>query len=183
MSYNKSENKGIKRSDTPTPHGICDFLYNIISDKYNPQIVLDPAAGDKRLTHNFKCKTINYEIKEGTDFLKETNPIQCDMVILNPPFNIGTGKRLSCEVFMDKILELCPPHIPIFMICPMGFRLNQKKTSKRWIKMRDHYPAITTIISLPLDIFENTLFHSEIIGFNCESLKPHYFVPENYLYE
>ena len=183
MSYNKGQNKGKKRSDTPTPRGICDFLHSLISNHYQPQVILDPAAGDRRLTDKFTCKTINYDIKEGTDFLQEINPIQCDMVIINPPFNIGTGKQLSVEVFMDKILQLCPNDIPIFIVCPMGFRLNQKKTSSRWTKMRDTYPPITTIISLPIDVFENTLFHCEIIGFNTDKLLPHYFLPDIYLYE
>ena len=179
--YTKSENKGTKPSDIQTPLGLCDFLYDTISDKYNPQVILDPCCGDKRLTNRFQCKTINYEIKDGSDFLQETNPIECDMVIMNPPFNGGTGRKFLPEIFMDKILELVDNKIPIFMICPMGFRLNQKKNSKRWIKVRDKYPPIHTIISLPIDIFQDTLFHCEIIGFNCDQLLPHYFLPDSYL--
>jgi hypothetical protein len=46
----------------------------IVSDKYTPKKILDPCAGDRRLTDLFKCgdtETINYEIKDGTDFLKK----------------------------------------------------------------------------------------------------------------
>ena len=172
--YNKKQNKGSKRSDTPTPFWLCDYLYNLLNiNKYN--IILDPCAGDKRLTNNFDCNIINYEIKEGTDFLKETNPIECDLVIMNPPFNIGTGRQLAVEVFMDKVLELCKHNIPILMICPMGFRLNQRNTSKRLHKMKTIYPEITTIISLPVNTFEDTLYHAEIICYNTKFLKPHYF--------
>jgi hypothetical protein len=174
--YNKKENKGTKRSDTPTDRRVCKFLYDIISDAYNPTTILDTCCGDRRLTELFNCNVINYEIKEGTDFLKETNKIDCDMVIMNPPFNVGAGRKLSVEVFMDKVLELVDNKIPIFMICPMGFRLNQRIKSARWRKMRDSYPPITTIISLPIDIFEDTLYHCEIIGFNCCDLNPHYFL-------
>ena len=174
--YNKKENKGVKKSDTPTDRRVCKFLYDIISAVYNPTTILDTCCGDRRLTELFNCKVINYEIKEGTDFLKEENKIDCDMVIMNPPFNIGTGRQLSVEVFMNKVLSLVDNEIPIFMICPMGFRLNQRIKSARWRKMRDHYPSIKTIISLPLDIFEDTLYHSEIIGFNCNKLDPHYFL-------
>ena len=174
--YNKKENKGKKRTDTPTDKRICKFLHKIISEKYEPKNILDPCCGDKRLTELFNCKVTNYEIKENKDFLKETNKIDCDFVIMNPPFNIGTGRKLSVEVFMDKVLELVDNNIPIIMITPMGFRLNQKQNSKRWRKIRDEYPPITNIISLPLDIFEDTLFHCEIICFNCEKLKPHYFL-------
>jgi len=174
--YVKSENKGKKRSDTPTPYCICEFLNKILSNNYNPNIILDPCCGDKRLTKDFDCKVINYEIKEGTDFLKEENKIECDMVIMNPPFNIGYGRKLAVEVFMDKVLQLCDNNIPIIMICPMGFRLNQRIKSKRWINMRDNYPKISSIISLPLDIFEDTLYHCEILCFNCDKLDPHYFL-------
>ena len=174
--YIKADNKGKKRSDTPTTECICEFLHKIISDKYNPKKILDPCCGDKRLTKRFDCDIINYEIKEGTDFLKEENKIDCDMVIMNPPFNIGTGRQLSVEVFMNKVLSLVDNEIPIFMICPMGFRLNQRIKSKRWRNVRDNYPEISSIISLPLDIFEGTLYHCEIVCFNCDKLKPHYFL-------
>ena len=178
--YVKKDNKGKKRTDTPTDLRVCDFIYKIVSDKYTPKKILDPCAGDRRLTDLFKCgdtETINYEIKDGTDFLKETNKIDCDFVICNPPFNLGgTGRKLSVEVFMDKILELVDKDTPIILITPMGFRLNQRINSKRWRKLRDDYPPITSIISLPLDIFEDTLFHCEILCFNCYRLLPHYFL-------
>ena len=119
--YIKKDNKGKKRNDTPTPYFLCEFLHDIIIKHYNPKIILDTSAGDKRLT----------------DFLKETNKIECDLCIMNPPFNIGTGRKLAVEVFMDHLLTLIDNTIPIIMICPMGFRLNQRITSKRWIKMRD----------------------------------------------
>ena len=179
--YNTKQNKGKKRTDTETPCGLCEFLYKTISEHYDPQCILDPCCGDKRLTRLFNTDTINYEIKEGTDFLLETKKLSCDMVIINPPFNIGKGAKLSPEVFMDKILELCPSDIPIFLITPMGYRLNQKCRSKRWKKMRDTYPPIHTIISLPLNIFDDTLYHCEVIGYNCKLLQPHYFLPEEFL--
>tara|TARA_R110000824_G_scaffold80680_1_gene202919 strand:- start:753 stop:1304 length:552 start_codon:yes stop_codon:yes gene_type:complete len=182
MVMNKGKNKGVKRSDVPTPEWLCEFLYNLVKDQ-NFQKVLDPCCGDRRLTKRFDCpktqlpcEVINYEIKEGTDFLKEDKPIECEFVIINPPFNIGQGRKLSVEVFMDKILELVGKDTPILVITPMGFRLNQRHTSKRYKKVRDTYPPIDTIISLPLDTFEDTLFHTEVIGFNTPFLKPHYFI-------
>ena len=174
--YIKKDNKGKKRNDTPTDIRICNFLTSLIKKHYNPKRILDPCCGDRRLTNDFDCKIINYEIKEGKDFLKETNKIDCDFVICNPPFNIGTGRKLSVEVFMDKILELVDNKTPIIIITPMGLRLNQKVKSKRWRKMRDIYPDIDSIISLPLDIFEETLFHCEILCFNCGNFKSHYFL-------
>jgi len=176
MVMNKKDNKGKKRTDTPTPIWLCEFLYKILN-KQNFKRILDPCCGDKRLTKLFvDSEIINYEIKEGTDFLKETKKIDCDLVIINPPFNLGVGRKLSTEVFLDKILELCGKETPIIIITPMGFRLNQRKKSQRWKKVRDTYPELNTIISLPLDTFEDTLFHTEIIGFNTDFLKSHYFV-------
>ena len=171
--YSTGQNKGVKRNDTPTPLWLCNFLYEILSVREYTKI-LDCCCGDKRLTNNFKNSLIiNYEIKEGSDFLKETNKIDCDLVIMNPPFNIGRGRNLSVEVFMDKVLSLVNNDVPIVMICPMGYRLNQKKNSKRWKKMREKYPEITTIISLPLDTFEDTLYHSEIICYKLVMFQRH----------
>lgn len=179
MPYNKGENKGKKPTDTATPIWLCDFMYKLLSSKFDDEnkTILDPCSGDDRLTNNFiKSKKINYEIKKGTDFLKEDEKINCDLVIMNPPFNAGTGRKLCVEVFMDKLLSLIDNNTPIFMICPMGFRLNQRKTSERWKKIRDTYPEITTIISLPVDTFENTLYHAEIVCFNTSFLKSHYWI-------
>ena len=177
--YNKGENKGKKPTDTATPFELCDYLYDLIKDKYdkNNITILDCCCGDKRLTNNFKnCNIINYEIKEGTDFLKETNKLNVDLCIMNPPFNAGTGRKLAVEKFLDKVLELCDKHIGIIMITPMGFRLNIKKNSKRRNNfINNKYPDISSIISLPLDTFEDTLYHCEILIYNIEGLKPHYF--------
>jgi len=176
--YNKKENKGKKPTDTPTPLELCKQIYEIIIDKYKPKCILDPCCGDKRLTKNFKdCKIINYEIKEGTDFLKEDTPLnEVDLVIMNPPFNLGgSGRKLAVEIFMDKVLELVKHDIPIVLITPMGFRLNQKYKSARWRKMKAEYPPITSIISLPLDCFKDTLFHCEVLIYNLKT-NPHFFI-------
>tara|TARA_R110000824_G_scaffold141620_6_gene308357 strand:+ start:1922 stop:2467 length:546 start_codon:yes stop_codon:yes gene_type:complete len=174
--YNKSENKGAKRSDIPTPMELCKMLHKLVTEVYQPSKILDPCCGDRRLTNNFDCEIINYEIKEGSDFLLETQKIHCDLVIMNPPFNIGTGRKLAVEVFMEKVLELVGTDVPIILITPMGFRLNQRYRSKRWLNMRDNYPDITSIISLPLDCFANTLFHCEVLVYNLDLHKNHYFI-------
>lgn len=173
MSYNVNENKGIKRNDTPTPISLCKFIHSIIKHN-NYKKILDPCCGDKRLTADFDCEIINYEIKEDKDFLKETNKIDCELCIMNPPFNLGNGRKLSVEVFMDKVIELCGD-IDIVLICPMGFRLNQTKKSKRLIKHKNIYPEITSIIALPVDCFEETLFHAEVILYNVSGVKAHYY--------
>ena len=179
MVYNKKENKGLKRNDTPTPTWLCDYLNEIITSKYDPKCILDPCSGDSRLTNKFNCNTIEYEIKNDKDFLAETNKIDCDFVIMNPPFNVGgSGRKLAVEVFMDKVLELVDNETPIVLITPMGFRLNQRKNSARWKKVAKDYPAITNILSLPIDTFEDTLFHTEVLFFNTPKLNPHYFIKD-----
>lgn len=179
MVMNVKENKGVKRSDTPTPNNVCDFIFFLLGDKGFKKI-LDPACGDGRLTANFtECEKINYDIKQGQDFLLMTEPIDCDLVIVNPPFNQGKGRKFMPELFLDKILELCGKDVGIVMITPMGFRLNQKTTSKRWKKILLEYPPITSIISLPVNCFDDTLFHTEILCFNLPFLKPHYLLPSD----
>ena len=63
MVFNKGKNKGVKRSDTPTPIWLCDYLHEIISKQYNPKNILDPCSGDSRLTNKFDCNKIEYEIR------------------------------------------------------------------------------------------------------------------------
>ena len=176
---NKIQNKGFKRSDTPTPDKLCEFIFNLLKDE-NIHTILDPACGDCRLTSRFNCNKINYDIKLDQDFLEETKPIDCDLVIINPPFNKTTTEkkhRFMPEVFLDKIIELVPKSAGIMMITPMGFRLNQTSRSKRIKKIKNKYPQITSIITLPIDCFENTMFHTEILCFNLPQLKPHYVYP------
>ena len=184
--YSKQQNKGVKRHDIPTPKGLCKQIYDIVIKAYKPTCILDPCCGDRRLTEHFKdIEIINYEIKEDKDFLAETNKLEAvDLCIMNPPFNLGgSGRKLAVEIFMDKVLELCKNDIPIVLITPMGFRLNQRYKSKRWKKMKADYPPITSIISLPLDCFtegdESVLFHCEVLFFNLKNIDPHYFINYN----
>ncbi len=179
--YNKSENKGKKPHDTPTPEIVCNFLQQEISKVLNPETILDPCCGNYNLTKPFQnSKIINFEIKEpiAKDFLSCNEEIDCDLVIMNPPFNLGgQGRKLAVEVFMDKVLEVLKDKTtPIVLITPMGFRLNQRIKSVRYKKVRDEYPPITSIISLPLDCFKDTLFHCEILIFNLKMPQFHYFL-------
>jgi len=168
-----------KPSDIPTPYPVCDYLYEILKG-YNPKVILDPCAGDLRLTAPFKnSESINYEIKDGKDFFKTSEPISCSLVIMNPPFN-GT-RPLFPEKFLDHTLNLAGFETPIVMFAPMGFRLNNHKKSERYKKLTSVYPKITTIITLPIDIFEGKIFHTEILIFNGSNLHlpPHLMFEED----
>ena len=106
---------------------------------------------------------------------------------MNPPFNIDKktkkyikehygGRPLLPEVWLQKALELFGKKIPIVLFTPYGLRLNQTTESKRWLKfIGGEYPEISSIISLPKNIFDGILFHSEILIFNVNGIKPHYF--------
>lgn len=115
-------------------------------------------------------------------FENSTYPFEYpDLVICNPPFNGHSGKKLYPEIFLEHIFKLFGPKIPVVLFAPMGLRLNQRQKSKRWHWLRDCGAEITSIISLPLDVFEGVEFHNEILIFNIKGLKPHYFLPEKYL--
>ena len=118
-----------------------------------------------------------------------------DFIICNPPFNNTEenkewmkknkkGKALLPELFLEKMIDIFGEDIhmiPIVLFVPMGFRLNQRIKSKRWRKIRDQHPVITSIISLPLDIFPNVEFHNEILIYNARWLDAHYMLPEKYI--
>jgi len=168
--------KNPKRSDIETPLEVAEFIASLFP---NVKYVFDPCYGNENLLKPFYKRNIKCggcEIKGGNDFLKRIEKIDADVVICNPPFNLGVGKKLGSEVFLQKILSLLVKSTPIVLFVPMGFRLNQRKTSKRWKWLRDNCPPITSIISLPLDIFKNVAFHSEILIFDAPQLKPHYFL-------
>jgi type I restriction enzyme M protein len=191
-----------KDSSIYTPLLLSKFIFDTIVYKYKKiKIVVDPACGSGNLLKwwsEYGCNCFGFDIKDDMqrdtriifqeqDFLslREVN-IDPDLVIVNPPFNNdfkGTkkGKKLLPELFLNKIWNLYGKEIPCVCFCPMGLRLNQRTFSSRWKMMRDDWPCITSVISLPLNIFPNVEFHNEVLIFNLPELKPHYFLPEEYI--
>ena len=104
-----------------------------------------------------------------------------DLVLCNPPFNGAAGKQLYPEVFLRHAFRLFGETVPIVLFTPMGFRLNQRRRSARWRWLRDTRANLTSIVSLPLDIFPGVEFHAEILIFNVKGIRPHYFLPESAL--
>lgn len=176
---NSKNNKGIKNNTTPTPIELVEYITKLV-EPLNPKKVLDPACGSGILTSKLiNVEVVQYDIIIDKDFFCATSLKEDDIdcVIINPPFNrdgIGQGRKLLPEAFLDKILEVCDKNTPIILITPMGFRLNCSKVSKRRKKLIEDYPPISSIVSLPLDVFEGVKFHTEILCFNCPWLKPHY---------
>lgn len=164
-----------KQSNIQTPLWLCEFIASLFPDI---QRVFDPCCGDGRLLQPFtlrNCTMQSMDVETGQDFLTFHGKIDADLCVCNPPFNLGVGRQLGSEVFLRHILEVCG-NIPIVLFVPMGFRLNQRKQSKRWRWLRDCPARITSIMSLPLDCFEDVEFHSEVLFFNAPYLQPHYFV-------
>lgn len=129
----------------------------------------------------------NYLVVRQGDLAANSNIRKPSLVVMNPPFNIDGktkeyirehygGRPLLPEVWLQKAIELFGKKIPIVLFTPYGLRLNQCVKSRRWQKfVKGEYPEIASIISLPKDVFEGIMFHSEILIFNIEGLRPHYF--------
>jgi hypothetical protein len=194
---NYHENK--KSSTIYTPTSVAKFLFDLLHDKIGDGSVrsniFDPAIGTGRLTdpwagvanivgcdiHNqgpADCYLFECDFEQ---FTVERIPFSFTprLVLCNPPFN--GKKKLYPEVFLRHIFELWGIKQPTVLFCPMGMLLNQRKKSKRWRWLRDCGADLSSIISLPLDIFDGVEFHNEILIFNVNGLKSHYFLPEEYL--
>jgi ParB-like chromosome segregation protein Spo0J len=171
-----------KPTEIQTPPGICQFLHDLISPVYPVKTILDPSAGDGALTKPWKNrKAISFEINNGKDFLQSPEWIEVDLVLCNPPFNDRTGTRHLPQLFLQRIVQVVPAGTPIAFFAPLTLRIDQGCNSARWRWLRDCCPPITSIISLPYDVFAGAKVHAEIIIFNMPTLKPHYFLPDEYL--
>ena len=200
--YNVARNnfcENTKNSTVYTPKPVCDFLYSILSPHVKEGIVIDPCIGAGALLEPFKATgyiTIGFDFEEqGFPDTQKINFLEVekdaiakpDLVIANPPFNIDhktaelakniLGARpLLPEVWLSKIVELWGTDVPICLFAPYGLRLNQTIKSRRWRKFNEGaYPQITSIVSLPKDIYEDVLFHSEVLIFNLREMNGHYF--------
>ena len=173
-----------RQNTVATPSGLCRFLHDLVAPKYKVQTILDPSAGAGALTRPWKnVKVIVYEISKGRDFFDCPDHIHCNLCLCNPPFNNSNGEtRFLPQLFLERIVKVVPPKTPIVLFTPMAMRLDQTTKSARWRWLRDNCPPITGIVSLPHDVFGKSVkVHSEILLFNTPRLKPHYFVPDEYL--
>lgn len=176
-----------KNSAVYTPPEISEYIYDVLHTHVNPKVILDPAIGKGALTRPWKRTStiIGVDIDKNSKrycdkfihgkFEQIENWFHAipDLVICNPPFNKANGRKLYPEVFLRHIVELFGNSIPTVLFVPMGFRLNQTFRSARWNWLKDNL-EISSIISLPCDCFNNVKFHSEILIFNINELKPHY---------
>jgi hypothetical protein len=183
-----------KPSNIQTPLVVSQFIFELLKSEIpTNSLILDPCSGQGSLLSPWKetgYPTWGIDIDPTstadaiTDFFtlkpyqSEWN-LEANLILCNPPFN-GYGNKLGSEVWLDKIIELFGKDIPIVLFTPMGFRLNSKKSGQRWNKfINQKYPLISSIVSLPRDIFPAVEFHSEILIFNIPNLQPHYFLSTN----
>jgi type I restriction enzyme M protein len=199
-----------KEATVCTPDHVSEFLFELISPRIpkSDGIVVDPCVGKGSLLkpwrqRGYQVCGIDIEdqgfrptkVKNYLEVRKDEIKGNVSLVIMNPPFNIDGktkayikehygGRPLLPEIWFAKAVELFGHRVPIVMFTPYGFRLNQTENSKRWLKFANaEYPPITAIISLPKDVFEGVLFHSEILVFNIRLPKGHYFVRNRHEHE
>ncbi len=184
-----------KQNDVRTPDGLCQFLYDLISEHCPAKVILDPCAGDGALTRPWKKSKVHwFEIKRGKDFFRRRNPFpDVELVLANVPFSGNPdGKELFPAKFLSHIFEIVPTTTPVAFFAPFHFLLNSRIESNdyagrenRYAWLRDSCPPITSIIPLPQDVYcvngVKALVHSQILLFNMPRLDPVVFVPQKYL--
>ncbi len=186
-----------------TPDYVSEFLYEILHPSIDDSdgFIFDPCVGRGSLLKPWKKNGYdvqgvdiefqgfpNTKVKNYLALTKSDVSKNIALVIMNPPFNLDSktkqyiqehygGRPLLPEIWFQKAIELFGMNVPICIFTPYGFRLNQTATSKRWLKFANkEYPEITSIVSLPKNVFPGVLFHSEVLIFNLPKLKGHYFV-------
>lgn len=189
-----------KKATIYTPDILSQFIFSILSPIFSQDtLILDPCVGRGSLLKPFTSsgyKTIGVDVENQglkNTIIKNYLALTADdlptpgLIIMNPPFNIDDktkeyikknyrGRPLLPEIWLQKAIALFGKKTPIVLFTPYGFRLNQSIHSKRWQKfLNNEYPPIKSIISLPKDVFQDVLFHCEILIFNINKLKPHYF--------
>ena len=183
-----------------TPAAVSRFVFDLVGSKIDRRKpVLDPCVGAGSLLAPFRengFETVGVDVEQqGFPGTRVANYLalpkgalaEPSLVIMNPPFNIDGktkayvkahygGRPLLPEVWLQKAIALFGKNIPMILFTPYGLRLNQCADSRRWQKFATGvYPEISAIISLPKNIFDGILFHSEILIFNIHGLKGHYF--------
>ena len=77
------------------------------------------------------------------------------------------------DIFFSHLLQYIEKPM-VYIITPMGFRLNQRTVSHRRNKyIKDNMNSITGIVSYPIDIFPETLYHAEALIWNVPDIPAH----------
>jgi hypothetical protein len=187
-------NETLKSNIVYTPDVVVAKIWSIIDDSgYKYNTILDPAVGKGALmkdksdciivgvdTEDHKLNIDKFVCKKFEEtIIEDYVGYQPDLIVMNPPFAGHPSRLLYPEVFLRHATDLFGD-IPTVMICPPNLRLNQRKSSKRW-KWLFYNIEINGILTLPIDIFDNVLFHTEVLFMNFPSfakIKPHSWLEE-----
>jgi len=178
IAFEKLMRSATDGDNTPTPHGLCQYLYDLIWPHYQPQVGLDPCAGlDNRMSQPWKETTwINFEKRAKKDFddQKEVLP-DVEMVLCNPPFSGGKARKFTLRIF-----EVVPEGTPAVVVHSALYLYgNYTHTSDYdWLLSK---PPITSFVFLPRNGFPGVSHPAVILLFNMPKLEPCYTVPYDYL--
>jgi type I restriction-modification system DNA methylase subunit len=195
MSNLNKTNKEEKDSTVFTPEHLSKTLYNIVTEQYNIEKVFDPCIGinggmtkyyyengcdvmGADIVNNIQGNICSLFINMGIKDLKnyKHNITKPDIIVMNPPFNgNGRGKNLLFpHLFLKEVFDAFGYDIPVIMITGDNFLNNNRTKSSRLQWLSDNDINITSIMTLPLDVFDDTLFNAQVLFFNMPKLKPYY---------
>ncbi len=124
--YNVKRNnyiKNCKNSNVETPKYICDFIFNILKNKFKKDdLILDPCCGAGNLIapfvlnnyNNFMAFDINYKymiskkniewfhinyllLEKNLDKIEKPNKVK--LVLINPPFNLNVENKKIAKMY------------------------------------------------------------------------------------
>ena len=194
-NLNKTD-KQEKNSTVFTPNLLSKHIFNIVSKEYDFKSLFDPCIGvNGGMTKHFKdsgvyiygadiekgaekvCDTYFHQDIKASDIPMNVKP---ELIIFNPPFNgNGRGKNLLFpHLFLKTMFNRFGEDIPLVMITGDNFLNNNRKDSKRLKYISESNFEITSIMTLPLNIFDGILFNSQVLFFNMHRLKPFYIYNE-----
>lgn len=124
-----------------------------------------------------------------------------DIILCNPPFNYKEGvvpeevklywrgngfkeRPLYPHVFLHKIFKVFGENAKVILFVPMGFLRNQRvlksgRYSERYTWLLNTKARITGILTVPMNIFDKVIVHSDILFWNIPRIKPHYIYKNN----
>jgi len=185
-------NKQEKNSTVFTPEELSHYLYKLVTNEYDFKTIFDPCIGANGGMTKYYYEN-GYEVV-GADIVEEgvnhchtffnqdihnsniPNEIKPDLIIMNPPFSgNGKGKNLLYpHLFLKTMFDKFGKDIPLVMITGDNFLNNNGIQSKRLKYISDASFEITSIMTLPLDLFQGVEFNTQVLFFNMPKLKAHY---------
>lgn len=188
--YQRTHPTENRNSTIYTPPEVAVKLHEILTygNMMNYDTVLDPCIGTGNLVWPFRktshiigsdiaqrpriCDT--FRRGDFTSFKRWL--VQPDLIVINPPFNGGDRRMMWPERFLRQTIKLFGPSVPTLIIVPVGFRFNMRYKSRRRHFLKNECPQISSIVSLPLDVFKDVQVFSEVLIFNMPMLDAHYII-------